>query len=123
MPVRTGQGLRPAGMGRRLPLWLLAISLAFGLILGQFAEAGTLAEHHVEATLPGLDASVSHGGNQVSPVPDCHPGIACAAFVVPAGPSPVRSGFIVSLLRPDVARSQLRFGGPTVTLPPPRTLI
>ncbi len=110
-------------MGRILSVWLLSIVLAFGLILGQFTEAGIFADHHAEATMEGLNASPAHDGGEAAPSLKCHPGIACAAFVVSAGPSPMRSDSIVSILRPDATQSQRRFGGPTVTLPPPRNLI
>jgi hypothetical protein len=104
-------------------VWLLSIALAFGLILGQFADAGTFADHHTDTVVAGLSASPAHDGREVPPTPECHPGIACAAFVVPAGPSPFRTDSVVSVLRPDATQSQRRFGGPTVTLPPPRNLI
>jgi hypothetical protein len=106
-----------------LSVWLLSIALAFGLVLGQFAEAGTFAEHHKDASMVELSASIAQDGREAAPAPECHPGIACAAFVVPAGPSPLRSDTIVRILRPDATQSQRRFGGPMVTLPPPRNLI
>ncbi len=101
-------------------MWLLSVALAFGLILGPSAEARAFAELDAEATVAGLDDPPSDGGNQTTSAAACHPGIACAAFVVPAGPSPALAGPYDSRLRPEVAQSQRRFGGPTVTLPPPR---
>lgn len=123
MSVQTRHSQRPAGLGRRLSMWVLSFALTFGLILGQFSEAGIVAEHHADATMAALDALPAHDQGEETPAPKCHPGIACAAFVVSAGPTPKRSDPIVSTLRPDMAQSQRRFGGPTVTLPPPRNLI
>lgn len=119
----TGHSQRSAGLCRRLSIWLLSFALAFGLILGQSAGAGTIAEHHAEASMPVLDAFPADAQGEATPAPACHPGIACAAFVVASGPTPMRSVPIVSTLRPDMAQSQRRFGGPTITLPPPRNLI
>lgn len=119
----TGHSQRPAGLCRRLSMWLLSFALAFGLILGQFAEAGTIAEDHDEAAIEEVDASSAQDRGEAMPAPGCHPGIACAAFVVAAGRAPVRCDSIVNILRPDATRSQRRLGGPTVILPPPRNLI
>ena len=122
IPGRTGHSVPSAGLGRRVSIWFLSIALAFGFILGQFAEAATAAEHHAEGTLAGLTASPAHVGIEATPAAACQPAI--AAFVVPAGSAPAGAGSLVSILCPDATRSQRpRFGGPTVTLPPPRTLI
>ena len=99
-------------------MWLLSMVLAFGLVLGQSAEAGSVQVHH-----PGLSIkSAGTSGQETVPAPACHPGLTCTAAVTPEGPVTAMSLSIVIVLRPDLTQSQRRFGGPTVTLPPPRPL-
>ncbi|PJF10266.1 hypothetical protein CUR21_05700 [Pseudorhodobacter sp. MZDSW-24AT] len=100
-------------------MWLLSLVLALGLILGQTAEAGPVEDHHPETSIE----IASNLGQETTPAPACHPGLACTVFVVSEGPVTALSLSIVITLRPDPKQSQRRFGGPSVTLPPPRTRI
>lgn len=100
-------------------MWLLALVLTLGLAFGQAAEAGPVEDHH-SGTLVEL---AGNAGQETTSPPPCDPGLACAVFVVPEGPVTALSLAIVITLRQDPTQSQRRFGGPSVTLPPPRTLI
>jgi hypothetical protein len=107
------------GSFRFVSIWLLSVVLTLGLVLGQTAEAGPVEDHH-----PGTSVEVAgNAGQETAPAPACHPGLACSVFVVPEGPGTALSLSIVITLRPDLTQSQRRFGGPSVTLPPPRTRI
>jgi hypothetical protein len=100
-------------------MWLLSVVLTLGLVLGQTAEAGPVEDHH-----PGTWVEIAgNAGQETAPAPACHPGLACSVFVLPDGPVTALSLSIVITLRPDLTQSQRRFGGPSVTLPPPRTRI
>ena len=101
-----------------MSMWLLSMVLALGLVLGQSAQAGSVQIHHPDMSITSAGAS----GQETAPAPACHPGLTCAAVVVPAGPVTAMSLSIVIVLRPDLTQSQRRFGGPSVTLPPPRPL-
>ena len=106
------------GSFRFVSMWLLSVVLTFGLVLGQAAEAGSVEDHHPETSIE----IASNLGQETAPAPACHPGLACTFFVLPDGPVTALSLSIVITLRPDLTQSQRRFGGPSVTLPPPRTL-
>ena len=107
------------GSFRFVSIWLLSVVLTLVLVLGQTAEAGPVEDHH-----PGTSVEVAgNAGQETAPAPACHPGLACSVFVVPEGPVTALSLSIVITLRPDLTQSQRRFGGPSVTLPPPRTRI
>lgn len=107
------------GSFRFVSMWLLSVVLTLGLVLGQTAEAGPVEDHH-----PGTSVEIAgNAGQETAPAPACHPGLACSVFVVPEGPITALSLSIVITLRPDLTQSQRRFGGPSVTLPPPRTRI
>lgn len=100
-------------------MWLLSVVLTLGLVLGQTSEAGPVEDHH-----PGTWVEIAgNAGQETAPAPACHPGLACSVFVLPDGPVTALSLSIVITLRPDLKQSQRRFGGPSVTLPPPRTRI
>ena len=99
--------------------WVLSLVLMFGLVLGQAAETGSVEAHHPETSIE----IASNLGQETAPAPACHPGLACTIFVLPDGPVTALSLSIVITLRPDLTQSQRRFGGPSVTLPPPRTRI
>lgn len=107
------------GSFRFVSMWLLSLVLTLGLVLGQTAEAGPVEDHH-----PGTSVEIAgNAGQETAPAPACHPGLACTVFVLPEGPVTALSLAIVITLRPDLTQSQRRFGGPSVTLPPPRNLI
>lgn len=104
---------------RFVSMWLLSLVLTLGLVLGQAVEAGPVENHH-----PGTSVEIAgNAGQETAPAPACHPGLACAVLVVPEGPVTALSLSIVITQRPDPKQSQRRFGGPSVTLPPPRTRI
>jgi hypothetical protein len=111
--------LLPRGSLRFVSMWLLSLVLTLGLVLGQAAEAGSVEDHHPETSIE----VTGNFGQESAPAPACHPGLACTVFVLPEGPVTAVSLSIVITLRPDLTQSQRRFGGPSVTLPPPRTLI
>lgn len=99
--------------------------LALGLVLGQSAEAGSVQAHHPDVPAVSIEPSGEFAGvfgQEIVLVPACHPGVTCATVVVPEGPVMAMSSSIVIVLRPDMTQSQLLFGGPSVTLPPPRFL-
>jgi hypothetical protein len=107
------------GSFRFVSMWLLSLVLTLGLVLGQAAEAGSVEDHHPETSIE----IASNLGQETAQAPACHPGLACSVFVLPDGPVTALSLSIVITLRPDLTQSQRRFGGPSVTLPPPRTRI
>jgi hypothetical protein len=112
------KNLLSRGSLRFVSMWLLALVLTLGLVLGQAAEAGSLEDHH-----PDTSSEIAGSSDQeTASVPACHPGLACTVFVLPEGPVTALSLSILITLRPDLTQSQRRFGGPAVTLPPPRTL-
>jgi hypothetical protein len=121
-PDRTTPNWHLAGVGAYLAMWLLSIALAVGLGLGQAAEAGGLGEHHLESPVAAMTAEVDRG-NGASSGPACHPGIFCAIHGVPNAPLQARSEPVAGILRPVLTQSENRFGGPTVALPPPRTIV
>lgn len=106
------------GSLRFVSMWLLSLVLTLGLVLGQTAEAGPVEDHHPGTSVEFADNSAQ----ETAPAPACHPSLACTVFVLPEGPVTARSLSIVMTLRPNLTQSQRRFGGPPVTLPPPRTL-
>ena len=113
------KNLLSRGSFRFVSMWLLSVVLTLGLVLGQTAEAGPVEDHH-----PGTSVEIAgNAGQETAPAPACHPGLACSVFVLPDGPVTALSLSIVITLRPDLTQSQRRFGGPSVTLPPPRTRI
>lgn len=99
--------------------WLLSVILVFSLVYGQAYEARTIGDHHPSISIDASDVSTKGS----SPAPACHPGITCAAFVLPEGHVAAVYPSIGNVLRSDLTQSQMRFRGPTVTLPPPRILI
>ena len=101
-----------------MTIWLLSVVLALGLVLGQAAEAGAVEDRHSEVSIEIAGAF----GQDAAPAPECHTSLTCTGFVVPEGPGTAISSPIVIVLRPVLTQSQRRFGGPPVTLPPPRSL-
>ena len=98
-------------------MWLLTVALVMGLVLGQSAEAAPGNEHH------GLTVEAADTPEQQSSVtPACHPGVTCTAFVLPDALASIQPKAVPAVLQPDAEQSQRRFGGPAITLPPPRTL-
>lgn len=117
-PLPVFRNLLYGGFLRCASIWLLSLVLALGLVLGQAVEAGAAQDHHPDTTIGIADAF----GQQTAPAPACDPGLTCAAVVLPHGLFAGVSFSIAIILRPDLTRSQRRFGGPSVTLPPPRSL-
>lgn len=118
IPQTARQDLRSRGFLRCVSIWLLSVVLALGLVLGQSAEAGSAEDHHPDISIE----SAGVFGQETTPAPACHPGLICTAFVVPEGPVTALSTSIEIVLRHEVTQSQRRFGGPSLTLPPPRVL-
>ena len=119
MTPRTASPALPTRRAlRQVSLWFLSMVLALGLVLGPSAEAGSVQGHHPDILIETADVA----GQETAPAPACHPGLACTAAVMPEGRITALSLSKVQILRPDIAESQRRFGGPSVTLPPPRPL-
>lgn len=117
-PSTPTRGLLASRALRHASIWLLSLVMMFGLVVGQTAEAGAVEDHHPELSVE-LDPVAAQ---ETASAPACHPSIACTAFVLPKGPVTLLSFSPAIVLRPDVTQSQRRFGGPSITLPPPRTL-
>lgn len=116
-PRNPRQDLLSRGLLRYVSRWLLSTVMALCLVFGQAASAGPVEVHH-----PHPSIALADFGQETAPAPACHPGIACTAFVLPEGPVTALTLSNVIVLRPDVTQSQRRIGGPSVTLPPPRSL-
>ena len=99
-------------------MWLLTVALVMGLVLAQSAEAASGKEHHSDLTVEAADTPEQ----QSSVTPACHPGVTCTAFVLPDALAAIQPKAVPAVLQPDAEQSQRRFGGPAITLPPPRTL-
>ncbi|MBA3909946.1 MAG: hypothetical protein C0524_08660 [Rhodobacter sp.] len=95
---------------------LLSVVLVLALVLGQWAEAGSVDEHHADLLVENADDF------EPAAVPACHPGVICTAFVVPEALASKLPNPAVAFLLPGPAQSLRRFGGPTITLRPPRSL-
>lgn len=106
-------------MVRVLWAWSFAIVLLCGLIIGQSAPAFATVDHHSPTSVETSDGPAGSTNMSLS----CHPALACAAFVLPTGAVTALISNYAVVSRPDFAQSQLRFGGPSVSLPPPRLLI
>lgn len=104
---------------RHLWAWSFAFVLFWGLIAGQSASSFATVDHHFPTSVEASGGPIESTNVTLS----CHPALACAAFVIA---STVVAAFISDhavVSRPDFAPTQLRFGGPSVSLPPPRLVI
>ncbi|MBY0349535.1 hypothetical protein [Tabrizicola sp.] len=101
-------------------MWLLSIALSVGLGLGQVAEAGSLSENNPKTLIAVLGGCSGETGQEGTAGSGCHPSVGCVGPLVLFGPVAAWSEPLVSIRHPDLAQSQRRFGGPTVSLPPPR---
>jgi len=111
--------LLPGRMVRLVWSWSFAIVLLCGLIIGQSASAFATAGHHPPTSVEASDGPAGPANISLS----CHPALACAAFVLPIGAVTAFIPGYAVVSRPHFAQTQLRFGGPSVSLPPPRLLI
>lgn len=118
-PRTAREILREREYVRCVGTWFLSLVLVIGLVLGQSAQAAGPADDY-QTEILGVIADIA--GQQTAPVPACDPGVTCFGFVLLAGQSAVRSLVGASVMRPALTRPQRRIGGPSVTLPPPRTL-
>ena len=116
-PLALPQNLLVRRLSRFVSMWLLTVALVMGLVLGQSAEAASGNEHH-DLTVEAADTPEQ----QSSAKPACHPGVICTAFVLPDALASIQPTAVPAVLQPDAEQSQRRFGGPAITLPPPRTL-
>jgi hypothetical protein len=110
--------LLPGRMARLLWVWSFAIVLLCGLTIGQSASAFAPVDHHSPTSVEMSDGSAGSTNISLS----CHPALACAAFVLPIGAVTAFTPGYAVVSRPHFAQTQLRFGGPSVSLPPPRLL-
>ena len=111
--------LLPGGIVRLLWVWSFTIVLLCGLTIGQSASAFAPVDHHSPTSVETSDRSAGSTNISLS----CHPALACAAFVLPIGAVTAFIPGYAVVSRPHIAQTQLRFGGPSVSLPPPRLLI
>ena len=111
--------LLPGGMVRLLWAWSFMIVLLCGLIIGQSVSAFAPVDHHSSTSVETSDGSAGSTNISLS----CHPALACAAFVLPIGAVTAFIPGYAVVSRPHIDQTQLRFGGPSVSLPPPRLLI
>lgn len=111
--------LLPGRMVRFVWSWSFAFVLLCGLIIGQSASAFATVDHHPPTSVEASDRPAGPANMSLS----CHPALACAAFVLPTGAVIAFISNYAVVLRPDFAQAPLRFGGPSVSLPPPRLLI
>jgi hypothetical protein len=117
-PLALPQNLLVRRFSRFVSMWLLTVALVMGLVLGQSAEAASGNEHHSGLTVEVADIPEQ----QSSATPACHPGVICTAFVLPDALASIQPKAVPAVLQPGAEQSQRRFGGPAITLPPPRTL-
>ena len=117
-PLALPQNLLVRRLSRFVSMWLLTVALVMGLVLGQSAEAASGNEHHSDLTVEAADTP----DQQSSATPACHPGVICTAFVLPDALASIQPTAVPAVLQHDAEQSQRRFGGPAITLPPPRTL-
>lgn len=111
--------LLPGGVVRFLWAWSFTVVLLCGLTIGQSASAFAPVDHHSPTSVETSDGSAGSTNISLS----CHPALACAAFVLPIGAVTAFIPGYAVVSRPQFAQTQLRFGGPSVSLPPPRLLI
>lgn len=111
--------LLPGGILRLLWAWSFTIVLLCGLTIGQSASAFDPVDHHSPTSVETSDGSAGSTNISLS----CHPALACTAFVLPIGAVTAFIPGYAEVSRPHFAQTQLRFGGPSVSLPPPRLLI
>lgn len=111
--------LLPGGILRLLWAWSFTIVLLCGLTIGQSASAFAPVDHHSPTTVETSAGSAGSTNISLS----CHPAVACAAFVLPIGALTAFIPGYAVVSRLHFAQTQLRFGGPSVSLPPPRLLI
>ena len=111
--------LLPGRVVRVLWAWSFTILLLCGLTIGQSASAFAPVDHHSPTSVETSDGSAGSTNMSLS----CHPALACTAFVLPIGAVTAFTPSHAVVSRPGFAQTQLRFGGPSVSLPPPRLLI
>jgi hypothetical protein len=111
--------LLPGGIVRILWAWSFTIVLLCGLTIGQSASAFAPVDHHSPTSVETSDGSAGSTNISLS----CHPALACISFVLPIGAVTAFISSYAVVSRPHFAQTQLRFGGPSVSLPPPRLLI
>ena len=111
--------LLPFRLAKLLWAWSFSIVLLFGLIVSQSASYFPTVEHH---SLTSVEAS-DGPAKSTTVSRSCHPALSCAAFVMPAGATTEFVSNFALVSQPDFAQTQLRFNGPSVSLPPPRPLI
>jgi len=116
-PLAPPQNLLARGLLRYTSMWLVTVALVLGLVLGLSAEASG-NEHLSGLTVEAADTS----DHQSSATPACHPGVICTAFVLPDALALIQPSAGLAVLQADAEQSQRRFGGPAITLPPPRNL-
>ena len=104
---------------RCVSMWLLSLVLMLGLVLGQSAEAGSIEDPHSDISFE-IEGVFGQG---TASAPACHPGLICTGFVLPKWPVTALTLSVVIVLLPVLTQSQHHYGGPSVTLPPPRALV
>lgn len=109
----------PGGIVRILWAWFFTIILFFSLTLGESTSAFAPVDHHSPTSAGSYDSHAS--STEISQ--SCHQVLACTALVLPIGSTAAFFSDNAVRLQPNLAQSQLRFSGPSVSLPPPRLLV
>ncbi len=116
LPSRPRRDPLVGGSLRLASAWLLSVLIAFAAAFGQAAGADT-AEDHLPAPSVVIGAVAANAVAHAVPCP------AAGACMLAAAPDPFATAQPLSVrtaLRPDLGLAQRRFGGPSVTLRPPR---
>lgn len=111
--------LLPGRVVRVLWAWSFMIVLLCGLTFSQSASAFATADHHAQTSVEASDGLTGLTSVSLS----CDPALVCAAVVLPIGAVTAFTPSYAVVSRPNFAQTQLLFGGPSVSLPPPRLLI
>lgn len=111
--------LLPGRVVRVLWAWSFMIVLLCGLTVSQSASAFAPIDHHAPASAQAAEGPTGSAILSLS----CDQAVACTAFVLPVGAVTGFASSYAVVLRPGFARTRLHFGGPSVSLPPPRLLI
>ena len=109
----------PGSIVRLICAWSFMIVLLCGLTVSKSASDFASIDHH---SLTSVEASDDSAGSR-NILLTCHPALTCTTFVLPIGAVTAFIPSYVVVSQSDFVEPQFRFGGPSVSLPPPRPLI
>ena len=104
---------------RYLWAWSYTFVLILGLTIGQSASAAPVIDHHAKSAVEAVEGPTETAKTSLS----CHPALSCAAFEIVTQMVSVFNSDHSAVSRMDFVQTQLRYGGPTVNLHPPRLVI